>query len=115
MRPGALIQTAEQMEYPHPEHQRYFLRDLITALEHPDLSLQRGRLEVHGEILPHTHKDCTEVSYILSGKALCTLGDRTYPVSSGSCIVAPPGMPLGLKNTGDQPLELLTLCTPPLS
>ena len=114
MAPGVLIQTAEQAEYSHPEHQRYYLRDVLTALEHPELSLRRGRIEVGGAILPHSSVGQTATFYILSGEALCTLGDHSYPVSAGACCVAPAGLVFGLKNTGDQPIELLALFTPAL-
>jgi len=114
MSTGALIQTAEQEEYPHPLHQRFFLRDVVTALENPNLSVHRGRIEVGGEIVPHPHAHQTETFYILSGTAICTLGERQYPVRAGSCCVAPPGMLHGLKNTGEEPVELLALFTPPL-
>ena len=114
MTTGALIQTADQAEYPHPLHHRFFLRDVVTALENPDLSVHRGRIEVGGEIVPHPHQEQTETFYVLSGDGLCTLGDQRYPVMAGSCCVAPAGMLHGLKNTGAEPLELLALFTPPL-
>jgi len=114
MSTGALIQTAEQEEYPHPLHRRFFLRDVVTALENQDLSVHRGRIEVGGEILPHPHTDRTETFYILSGEALCTLGNAQYQVRAGSCCVAPAGMIHGLRNTGEEPVELLALFTPPL-
>jgi quercetin dioxygenase-like cupin family protein len=114
MKPGALIQTAEQEEYGHPGHNRFFLRDVVTALENPALSVHRGRIEVGGEILVHTHEAQTETFYILSGEALCTLGGTEHPVATGHCMVAPAGLAHGLKNSGDQPVELLALFTPPL-
>ncbi len=114
MKPGALIHTAEQEEYCHPRHDRFFLRDLVTRLENPDLSVHRGRIEVGGEIILHPHENQTETFYILSGEALCTLGEENFAVAAGHCSVAPAGTPHGLKNTGDQPVELLTLFTPPL-
>lgn len=114
MKPGALIQTAEQEEYGHPKHERFFLRDVVTSLENPDLSLHRGRIEVGGEIFPHPHADLSETFYILSGEALCTMGGESYPVFAGHCCVAPAGTIHGLENTGDQPVELLALFTPPL-
>lgn len=114
MTPGALIQVAEQEEYAHPKHERFFLRDVVTALENPALSVHRGRIEVGGEIFPHPHEHQCETFYILSGEALCTLGTETYPVGVGHCCVAPAGTLHGLKNCGDQPVELLALFTPPL-
>lgn len=114
MKTAALIQTAEQQEYAHPKHERFFLRDIVTSLENPDLSVHRGRIEVGGEIFPHPHETQTETFYILSGEAQCTIGAETRVVGTGHCVVAPAGIVHGLKNTGKQPVELLALFTPPL-
>lgn len=114
MKTAALIQTAEQQEYIHPKHERFFLRDLVTSVENSALSVHRGRIEVGGEIFPHPHETQTETFYVLSGEALCTINEETRSVGAGHCVVAPAGVIHGLKNTGDQPVELLALFTPPL-
>ena len=111
---GKITHSADQDEYPHPTHNNFYLRDVVTAADNPDLSVHRGRIEVGGEIFPHTHEGQTETFYILSGEALCTLGDTTTSVTAGACTVAPVGVAHGLKNTGDSPVELLALFTPPL-
>jgi mannose-6-phosphate isomerase-like protein (cupin superfamily) len=111
---GTIIRTAEQEEYPHPRHDRFFLRDVVTAAINPDLSLHRGRIEVGGEIGLHTHEDRTETFYLLCGEALCTLDGQEHTFGPGCCVVAPPGVPHGLKNVGDEPVDLLAIFTPPL-
>ncbi len=112
--PGTIVTTAEQAEYAHPKHERFFLRDVVTAALNPALSVHRGRIEPGGEIFPHTHEGQTETFYILSGEARCTMGDRHQSVTAGNCCVAPSGVVHGLKNHGDAPVELLALFTPPL-
>ncbi len=111
---GKIIITAEQEEYPHPKHERFFLRDVVVAADNPELSVHRGRIEPGGEILPHTHDGQTETFYILSGQALCTMGGKKTSVTGGQCCVAPSGVVHGLKNDGQEPVELLALFTPPL-
>ncbi len=111
---GTVVRTAELQEYLHPKHERYFLRDVVTSATHPGLSLHRGRIEPGGEILVHVHEEQTETFYVLSGQALCTMGKETLSFGPGSCGVAPPGVPHGLKNPGSEPVELLALFTPPL-
>ncbi len=113
MKSGVLIHSAEQEEYIHPQHDRFFVRDVVTALENPALSVHRGRIEVGGEVCLHSHENQTETYYILSGEAVCTLAGESNQVSAGHCCMAPPGTPHGLKNSGDQPVELLALFTPP--
>lgn len=111
---GTIVTTAEQAEYAHPKHERFFLRDVVTSALNPALSVHRGRIEPGGEILPHTHDGQTETFYILSGEATCTMGDSRQAVTAGNCCVAPSGVVHGLKNQGDSPVELLALFTPPL-
>jgi mannose-6-phosphate isomerase-like protein (cupin superfamily) len=111
---GTTLKTAMQEEYQHPTHERFFMRDVVTTATNPALSVHRGRIEVGGEIRPHVHDGQTETFYILSGQASCTMGEETVPFSAGSCGVAPSGVLHGLKNVGDEPVELLALFTPPL-
>ena len=85
---GIVIRTAEQEEYPHPKHDRFFLRDVVTAENNPALSLHRGRIEAGGEILPHTHEGQTETFYILGGEAVCTVNGVEHHFGPGCCVVA---------------------------
>jgi mannose-6-phosphate isomerase-like protein (cupin superfamily) len=111
---GTIVRTAEQEEYAHPAHDLFFLRDAVTAELNPALSVHRGRIEAGGEIRPHCHEGQTETFYILSGEAVCTMNGIETPLTGGCCVVAPPGVKHGLKNTGEEPVELLALFTPPL-
>jgi len=111
---GSTVKTAMQEEYQHPTHDRFFLRDVVTAAANPDLSVHRGRIEAGGEIRPHVHEGQTETFYILAGQAICTMGEEKVPFSAGSCGVAPARVLHGLINAADEPVELLALFTPPL-
>ncbi|MGE4544706.1 MAG: cupin domain-containing protein [Pedobacter sp.] len=111
---GIVLRTAEQEEYPHPKHDRFFLRDVVTAENNPALSLHRGRIEAGGEILPHTHEGQTETFYILGGEAICTINGVEHHFGAGCCVVAPSGVQHSLKNIGDEPVDLLAIFTPPL-
>jgi len=111
---GTIVTTAEQEEYAHPKHDRFYLRDVVTAASNPALSVHRGRIEPGGEIFPHTHDGQTETFYILSGSAICSMANSKTVVTAGQCCVAPSGVTHGLKNEGDEPVELMALFTPPL-
>ncbi len=52
MTAGTVVRTAEQEEYPHPKHERFFLRDVVTAALNPALSVHRGRIEPGGRSCP---------------------------------------------------------------
>lgn len=111
---GTIVRIADLEEYPHPKHDRFNLRDVVTAAVNPALSVHRGRIEPGGEIRPHTHEGQAETFYILAGEALCTMDDREERVTAGCCCMAPAGVTHGLKNTGAEAVEILALFTPPL-
>lgn len=111
---SAVIRTAEQPEYLHPDHTLFFIRDVVTAETNPMLSLHRGRIEPDGEIV-RQYIEHTETIYILSGDALCNLAGEESRLGAGSCIVAPAQIDRSLKNCGEQPVELLIAVTPPLA
>ncbi|MDO3377442.1 cupin domain-containing protein [Geoalkalibacter halelectricus] len=108
------LKAAEQAEYQHPKHKDYHLRDIVTAAGNPAMSMHLGRLEPGGEIFVHTHDAQSETFYILSGEAVCTMGTEQITFGPGSCGVAPPGVPHGLRNESPEPVSLLALFTPPL-
>ncbi|OQY19282.1 MAG: cupin [Desulfobacteraceae bacterium 4572_35.1] len=107
-----IIRTAEQEEYLHPEHKLFFVRDVVTAATNQYLSMHRGRIEPDGEIVVHSSPQVSTI-YVLSGQVECTLGEDSTSFSGGSCIVAPVDVVWGLKNGGEQPVELLIVFTPP--
>jgi|GEM_PF-714899 len=109
---AAIIRTAEQQEYLHPDHTLFFLRDVVGATTNPQLSLHRGRIEPNGEIVNQCIER-TETIYILSGDVLCNLAGQKTRLGAGSCLVVPAHAQRGLKNCGDQPVELLITITPP--
>lgn len=109
---AAIIRTAEQEEYLHPDHTLFFLRDVVGATTNPQLSLHRGRIEPNGEIVSQCIEH-SETIYILSGDVLCRLAGEETRLGAGCCMVAPAQTQRGLKNCGDQPVELLLAITPP--
>ncbi|MCD6526645.1 MAG: cupin domain-containing protein [Desulfuromonas sp.] len=107
----AIIRTAEQEEYSPADNTLFFLRDVVTAKINPQLSLHRGRIEPGGEIC--CSRDQMETIYILSGDVLCTMGGQETTLGAGHCIVVSPDVDRSLKNSGEQPVELLIAVTPP--
>jgi quercetin dioxygenase-like cupin family protein len=87
---------------------------MITSEDNPSLSFHRGTIEVSGAIHPHTHDKETETYYILSGKAEGVMGNDKGTYTDGSLFMAPPGLLHGLKNIGDEPVEIISIFTPPI-
>jgi mannose-6-phosphate isomerase-like protein (cupin superfamily) len=68
--------------------------------------IERGRAPAH----THTYE---EVIYILAGSGLAHVDERRVPIASGTSIFLPPGVPHCLENTGESPLKLLGVFSPP--
>ncbi len=98
----------------HPKHRKFFVRTMITGADNPALSFHRGTIEVGGAILPHTHEKETETYYILSGKAEGTMENEKKLYTSGSLFMAPPRILHGLENAGNDPVEIISIFTPPI-
>lgn len=111
---GKTVDSNVLAEVLHPKHNQYFLKDLVLKADSGLVSVHRGRIEPGGEIFVHTHEVESETFYILSGQVECTMGEETIAFSAGSCGFAPPGVPHGLRNTGNGPAELVAIFTPPL-
>jgi mannose-6-phosphate isomerase-like protein (cupin superfamily) len=60
----------------------------------------------------HTHADMDKVYHVLEGEGLFLLEDRELPMESGVMLVAPGGVPHGIRNTGMGRLVVLTILAP---
>jgi mannose-6-phosphate isomerase-like protein (cupin superfamily) len=61
----------------------------------------------------HTHAVETETAYVLAGEGLLKVGDQETRLTVGMGVTIPPGLPHSLRNTGDAPLELIAMHSPP--
>ena len=60
----------------------------------------------------HAHEGMDKVYQVLSGAGLFLMEGRELPVSRGMLMVAPEGVPHGLRNTGPERLLVLAILTP---
>ena len=65
------------------------------------------------EHAPHVHEDQDKLYYVLSGDGEAQVGEESREVSEGDLVLAPAGVPHGLKNTGLVPLVVLVVFAPP--
>lgn len=82
---------------------------LVDANLHQSHGLSVGCLviPVGSELPPHIHAP-QEVYFIKSGSGLMLMAnDQTRAVSAHDVVYIPPGEEHGLKNTGDEPLEII--------
>ena len=89
------------------------IRDFFSIKENDTVTVRHVRVDTGGQIVPHSHS-VWEVFYMLEGDAEAKMGDFTARCSKGTCLIAPPGVKHSMKNTGNQPILLLCVFTPPL-
>jgi mannose-6-phosphate isomerase-like protein (cupin superfamily) len=60
----------------------------------------------------HAHAGMDKVYHVISGAGLFLLEDRELPMESGVMMVAPAGVPHGIRNIGPGRLVVLTILAP---
>lgn len=60
----------------------------------------------------HAHEGMDKVYQVLSGEGVFVLEDREVAMSTGIMLVAPEGVPHGIRNTGNGRLVVLAILAP---
>lgn len=60
----------------------------------------------------HAHEGMDKVYHVLEGSGVCLLEDGEQPMDAGTMLVAPAGVPHGIRNTGDGRLVVLAVLAP---
>ncbi len=61
----------------------------------------------------HAHDDMDKLYHVLAGAGLFLLDGRAEPMAAGTLLVAPAGVPHGIRNTGAERLLVLAVLAPP--
>jgi quercetin dioxygenase-like cupin family protein len=62
----------------------------------------------------HHHENEEEIIYVVSGHGESRVGDAVYALAPGVALFTEPGIPHGIKVTGDEPLVLVSVFSPPV-
>lgn len=105
----------------HPRFAGLQIKGLEGRATHPHLSFMLVRVAAGGVIPRHVHETETETAYVVSGRGELCLGvDESGAASEvvawqpGSGATIPPGLYHSVQNTGDTPLEILAIHSPPV-
>jgi mannose-6-phosphate isomerase-like protein (cupin superfamily) len=60
----------------------------------------------------HAHTNMDKVYSVVEGEGVFLLEDRELPMKAGDLLVAPEGVPHGIRNTGAQRLLVLAILAP---
>lgn len=82
---------------------------LVTGAAMPGAELTFGLVTIKpGERNPlHSHPNCEEVLYVVSGRCEHRLGDEILALEAGSAIRIPRGVPHWARCVGDEPLQAI--------
>jgi mannose-6-phosphate isomerase-like protein (cupin superfamily) len=75
-------------------------------------SLAEATVPAGGQTTEHYHPRSEELYYFVAGAGRMRLGEQTFDVRAGHCVVIPPGTRHKLFNDGAEPLVLLCCCAP---
>ncbi len=82
------------------------------------LTLAEGRLPI-GEFGVHAHRSLEQITYVLAGRLLVTMGDAAtgatteFACGPGDTISTPPLATLSYRNPGPEEVRVLFICAPP--
>ncbi|MCF8039559.1 MAG: cupin domain-containing protein [Desulfohalobiaceae bacterium] len=62
----------------------------------------------------HKHDHQEEIIYVISGTGKTVVGDQTHTLKPGVTVFTEPGVEHGVKNTGNEPLVLISVFSPPV-
>ncbi len=83
-----------------------------TLYRSPRLMAGLNAFEPGQEHALHAHAGTDKVYLVLEGSGLFLLESREIPMQQGEMLVAPEGVPHGIRNTGAQRLLVLAILAP---
>src|SRR5688572_23385630 len=83
-----------------------------TIFESPRLLVGLNAFEPGQEHALHAHAGQDKVYHVLEGNGVFLLADRALTMSAGDLLVAPEGVPHGVRNTGRTRLLVLAVLAP---
>lgn len=97
-----------------PEHAVYSTEKMgkCTLFRSERLLVGLNAFEPGQEHALHTHDGMDKVYHVLEGEGMFLLADQSVPMEAGVLLVAPDGVPHGIRNTGGSRLLVLAVLAP---
>lgn len=99
-----------------PEHHAEWRPDKMgksTVHESREMLVGLNAFEPGQSHASHAHAGTDKLYVVLEGEGTFSLGDAEQPMRAGQLMVAPSGVPHGVKNTSGQRLLVLAVMAPP--
>lgn len=86
-----------------------------TAGRDLDFSLHMAEWQPGAEVDEHAHESGLEAMYCLSGSGIARVNGEEFEFVADTMIAAAPGERHYIKNTGDAPMRVLCIFSPPMT
>ena len=106
MKHPSVIRPADHAGYAHDKMGK------TTLFESARLLVGLNAFEPGQEHKLHAHAGQDKVYHVLEGQGLFLLEARELPMAAGDLLVAPEGVPHGVRNTGGSRLLVLAILAP---
>jgi mannose-6-phosphate isomerase-like protein (cupin superfamily) len=83
-----------------------------TIFESPRLLVGLNAFEPGQSHALHAHAGMDKVYSVIEGEGVFLLEDRELPMAAGDLLIAPEGVPHGVRNTGARRLLVLAILSP---
>lgn len=83
-----------------------------TIFESPRMLVGLNAFEAGQEHALHAHRGMDKMYSVIEGEGLFLLADREVPMRNGDLLIAPDGVPHGVRNTGTGRLLVLAVLAP---
>ena len=109
---GVVFDSNEMAGDEYLPNRGVFLAGMLGKERGDGFGLYRARIQPGSAIATEIHPETSETIYVLSGKAVGQIGDREVPLSPGQVMHVDKNVPHGIRNAGDELLELIVLGHP---
>jgi mannose-6-phosphate isomerase-like protein (cupin superfamily) len=112
------VSSDEPLVHPQPirpeDHATYTETKMgkATLFESPRLMVGLNAFRPGQEHALHAHAGMDKLYVVLRGRGVFLLADRELPMSAGEVLVAPEGVPHGIRNAGTEDLLVLAVLAP---
>jgi len=117
-RTGGSGRYDQDMDHPTPirpeEHASWSAEKMgkVTLFRSASLLVGLNCFEPGQEHKLHAHTDMDKVYHVIEGSGLFTLAGSELPMEAGVLMVAPAGVPHGIRNTSDSRLVVMAILAP---
>ena len=99
---------------PHPRLRGIRVKSLENSQTYSEASVTLVQVDPGVVIELHAHERGYETAFVISGQGVLSLPEGEVPLGPGDGVTVPPQTTHGLRNTGQEPIQILAVHIPPM-